>query len=82
MTFFINIEGEIEQASKTLTAAAKEFSSSLATATEVTPQYTDQFEKLITILRQEAEQWQSMTQEVRSSLVQAVEDLTQIIKRS
>ncbi len=82
MTFFTNIEGEIEQASKTLAAAAKEFSSSLAAATEVTPQYTDQFEKLITTLRQEAEQWQSMTKQVRSSLVQAVEELTQIIKRS
>ena len=82
MTFFTNIEGEIEQASKTLAAAAKEFSSSLATATEVTPKYADQFEKLIKILRQEEEQWQSMTQEIRSSLVQVVEDLTKIIKRS
>ncbi len=82
MTFFTNIESEIEQASKTLAAATKEFSSSLSAATEITPQYTHQFEQLITTLRQEAEQWQSMTQRVRSSLVQAVESLTQIVKRS
>lgn len=82
LTFFTNIESQIAQSVNALTVSTEAFSGSLAEATKVTPQYTQQFEQLIMILRQEAEQWQSMTQEVRSSLAQAIDELTQLVKRS
>ncbi len=81
-TLFASVEGEVEQATKTLITATKAFSGSLTEAAEVTPQYTQQFEQLITALRQEAEQWQSMTQEVRMSLVQAIKKLAETVKHS
>ncbi len=80
MSLFSSVEGEIEQATKNLTTASRSFSESISQAAEVTPKYTQQFEQLITTLRQEAEQWQSMTQDVRTSLVQAVKKLTDVVK--
>lgn len=74
-----NIVSQMEQMANTLTASTQAFSGSLAEATKVTPQYTQQLEQSILTLRKEAEQWRSMTQEVRSSLVQAIERLTQIV---
>ena len=82
LNFFTDIEGQMKQAANALTASTQGFSNVLADATNVTPQYTQQFEQLTMTLRQEAEQWQSMTQEVRSSLVQAINELTQLVKRN
>ncbi len=82
LNFFTDIEGQMKQAANALAASTQGFSNVLADATNVTPQYTQQFEQLTMTLRQEAEQWQSMTQEVRSSLVQAVNELTQLVKRN
>ncbi len=82
MTFFTGLGSATGQAAENLTGATRAFADSLTEVTEVTPQYTVQFEQLITILRQEAEQWQAMTLEVRTSLVQAVEALTQAVNKS
>ena len=82
LNFFADIEGQMKQAANALAASTQGFSNVLADATNVTPQYTQQFEQLTMTLRQEAEQWQSMTQEVRSSLVQAINELTQLVKRN
>ena len=82
LNFFTDIEAQMKQATNALTASTQGFSNVLADATNVTPQYTQQFEQLTMTLRQEAEQWQSMTQEVRSSLVQAINELTQLVKRN
>ncbi len=71
--FFGGIRTETEQSANALTAATEDFSRSL---TKVTPQYTRQFAELVTKLREESEQWQLMTTKVRTSLVQAVEKLT------
>lgn len=79
---FADIADEIEQVENALTGSAKAFTGSFDIASKVMPQYTQQFEKLITVLRQEAEQWQSMTQEVRGSLAQAVEKLTEVVKHN
>ncbi len=79
---FTNIGEEINQATKALSETTKAFSGSLSEATEITPQYTQQFAQLISALRQEAEKWQGMTREVRSSLVQAIEELSQAVKRN
>lgn len=81
LTAFANTADELVQAAKPLTASAKIFSDSLTSATEVTPQYTQQFEKLVVSLGQEVEKWQAMTKEVRVSLTQAVDALTKAVKR-
>ncbi len=78
---FASVGTAIKQSSDTVTATTKALAKSLAEVTQVAPQYTQEFEQLIINLRQEAEQWQSMTQEVRSSLVQAITTLTQIVKQ-
>ena len=77
-----NAVNGIKQATVTLPDTTRTFSDSLTEATEVMPQYTQQFEQLVTVLRKEAEHWQSMTQEVRLSLTQAIEDLTRIVRNS
>ena len=78
---FTTVGDEIKQSAETLTVTTKALSMSLTEATQVMPQYAEEFAQLIAGLRKEAEKWQSMTQEVRSSLVQAVEDLTKIVKQ-
>ncbi len=80
-TLFTTVGDEIKQSAETLTVTTKALSNSLTEATQVMPQYTEEFVQLIAGLRKEAEKWQSMTQEVRSSLVQAIEDLTKIVKQ-
>ena len=72
---------EINQSAEILTATTEALSKSLSEATQAMPQYTEEFAQLIASLRQEAEQWQGMTQEVRSSLVEAVAKLTQTVKQ-
>ena len=72
---------EIKQVAETLTTHTEALSESLTEATQIMPEYAEEFVQLIASLRQEAAQWQSMTQEVRSSLVQAVADLTQLVKQ-
>ena len=56
LNFFADIEGQMKQAANALTASTQGFSNVLADATNVTPQYTQQFEQLTMTLRQEAEQ--------------------------
>ena len=82
LTLLASTVNGIEQAATTLPNTTRTFSASLNKATEAMPQYTQQFGELVTALRKEAEQWQLMSQEVRSSLTQAVEDLTQVVRDS
>ena len=79
---FTQIEETMKQSANSLSVATEEFSRSLAKTTEVTPQYAGQFQEMIIALRGEVEQWQAMTKEVRTSLTQAVEELTKAIKGS
>ena len=80
-SLFGKVGDEIKQVAETLSTNTEALSESLTEATQVMPQYAEEFVQLIASLRQEATQWQSMTQEVRSSLVQAVADLTEIVKQ-
>ncbi len=72
----------IKQAAVTLPDTTRTFADSLNKATETMPQYTQQFDHLVVVLRKEAEQWQLMSQEVRVSLTQAIEDLTRVVRDS
>ncbi len=72
----------IKQAAVALPDTTRTFSDSLNKATETMPQYTQQFDDLVVVLRKEAEQWQLMSQEVRMSLTQAIEDLTRVVRDS
>lgn len=77
---FNQIQHEIEQSAKGLAISTEQVSRSLVQAAESAPQYAEQFQEMTAALQGEAEKWQSMTEEVRTSLVQAVNRLTAVIK--
>lgn len=77
---FEQIQDEIEKSAKGLAGSSEQFSRSLVQAAEAAPQYAEQFQESITALQKESEKWQTMTEEVRTSLVQAVKRLTEVIK--
>lgn len=79
---FNQIQHEIEQSAKGLAASTEQVSRSLVQAAESAPQYAEQFQEMTAALQRETEKWQSMTEEVRTSLVQAVNKLTEVIKGS
>lgn len=78
---FNQIQNDIEQSAKGLTASTEQVSRALVQAAESAPKYAEQLQAMTAALRGETEKWQSMTDEVRTSLVQAVHKLTEVIKR-
>ncbi|MGR3913985.1 MAG: hypothetical protein OD918_05585 [Gammaproteobacteria bacterium] len=80
-TLFSGAASEVEKVAKTISADTKALSESMTKTSEIAPQYTEQFAQQIKVLRQEAEKWQSMTQEVRTTMLQAVKSLTDAIRR-
>jgi len=78
---FNQIQHDIEQSAKGLAASTEHVSRSLVHAAESAPRYAEQLQEMTAALRGEMEKWQSMTEEVRTSLVQAVNKLTEVIKR-
>lgn len=78
---FSGAASEVERVAKAISADTKVLSESMAKTADIAPQYTEQFSQQIKVLRQEAEQWQSMTQEVRTTMLEAVKSLTDAIKR-
>lgn len=77
---FNQIQHDIEQSAKGLATSTEQVSRSLVQAAESAPQYAEQFQEMTAALQGEAEKWRSMTEEVRTSLVQAVNRLTAVIK--
>jgi len=78
---FNQIQNDIEQSAKGLTTSTEQVSRALVQAAESAPKYAEQLQAMTAALRGETEKWQSMTDEVRTSLVQAVHKLTEVIKR-
>ena len=76
------LEGEMGRAGQALSQTSQEFATSLTQATEVTPKYTEHFERLIATLGAETKEWEDMTQKVRTSLIGAVESLTATINKA
>ncbi|MDA8009361.1 MAG: hypothetical protein MPK62_03495 [Alphaproteobacteria bacterium] len=78
---FSGAANEVDQVAKTISKDTKAVSGAMTETAGIAPQYTKQFAELIKVLRREAEQWQSMSQEVRTSMVQAIDALTKAIER-
>ena len=81
-TNFTHAIQEVEKSTVILAEKIIDFSKSIDKSSEVMPHHTRQFEELITRLRQETNQWESMTKQVRSSLIEAIEKLTHTIQNS
>ncbi|MGR3913027.1 MAG: hypothetical protein OD918_00630 [Gammaproteobacteria bacterium] len=78
---FSDAASEVKQVTETMSADTRALSKAMAETARIAPQYSEQFKRQIGALRQEAEQWQSMTQKVRTTMLEAVESLTDAIKR-
>lgn len=78
---FSDAASEVKQVTETMSADTRALSKAMAETARIAPQYSKQFKRQIDALRQEAEQWQSMTQKVRTTMLEAVESLTDAIKR-
>lgn len=77
---FSDAAREVKQVAETISADTNALSESMSEMARIAPQHTQQFAHQITVLRQEATKWQSMTQEVRTTMLQAVKSLTDAIK--
>lgn len=77
---FSSAAGEVENAAKIISAGTEALSNSMAETANTAPQHAEQISQSVEVLRQEAEKWQSMTQKVRTSMIQAVKSLTDAIQ--
>ena len=75
VTQFIPLHSTLQQTMTLLVETTREIEKTTVTLTETTGEFCQ-------TLRQETGQWQSMTREVRSSLILAVEKLTQAVRAS
>ncbi|MDA7967649.1 MAG: hypothetical protein MPK31_01745 [Gammaproteobacteria bacterium] len=77
---FSSAAGEVENAAKIISAGTEALSNSMVETANTAPQHAEQISQSVEVLRQEAEKWQSMTQKVRTSMIQAVKSLTDAIQ--